>query len=60
MIKRIKPIDIFHAPCLLRYTIRRITLLKHVSNQICVKSLTDVSILIFDQKLQLIPDRRFT
>ena len=45
-----KPIDIFHAPCLLRYTVRCITLLKHVSNQICVKSLSDVSILIFDRR----------
>ena len=45
-----KPTDVFHAPCLLRYTVRRITLLKHVSNQICVKSLSDVSILIFDRR----------
>ena len=45
-----KPIDVFDAPCLLRYTVRCITLLKHVSNQICVKSLSDVSILIFDRR----------
>ena len=44
-----KPLDVFHSPCLLRYTVRCITLLKHVSNQICVKSLSDVSIVIFDR-----------
>ena len=31
--KKMKPIDVFHLPCLLRYILRRITLLKHASNQ---------------------------